>query len=108
MAAQIAPVAAEQLVAADAGEDDRDVAARELRDQVGGDERGVGDRLVHLPEQLGQKRRDVGPDEDLVVLGAEALRHLSGVRQLVVIVLGLAAAEADRIGLDRAIAVPPP
>jgi hypothetical protein len=75
-----------------------------LRDQIRGDERGVGDRLVHLPEQLGQKRRNVRPDENLVVVGAEALRHLSGVRKLVVVVFRRAAAEADRIGLDRTIA----
>ena len=101
MAAEVAAVAAEQLVAADARQDHLDVAARELADQVGGDEGRVGDRLVHVPQQLRQQADDVGLDDDLVVLGAEQLGHAARIRQLVVELLGGAAFEADRVGADR-------
>ncbi len=105
VAAEVTPIAAEQLVAADTGENHRHVAMRELRNEIRRDERGVRDRLVHVPQQPGQQRDDVGPDDDLVVVGAEQLRDTARVGQLVVERLRVAAAEADRVGLHRAVAV---
>jgi hypothetical protein len=69
--AEVAPIAAEQLVAADAGQDDGDVATRKLRHQERGDERGIRDRLVEMPNELRQERADVRLDDDLVVIRAE-------------------------------------
>ncbi len=102
---EIALVAAEQLVAADPREDHRDVLARELRHEVGRDERRVGDRLVHVPDQIRQQRRHVRLHDDLVMIGAELLGHLPRVRQLVVELRAGRALEPDRIGLDRLRAV---
>ena len=102
---EIARVAAEQLVAADAGQNHGDVLARELRDQIRRDERRVRDRLVHVPDQLRQERGDVGLHEDLVMIGAERLRHLARVRQLVVQLRAARTVEADRIRLHRVLAV---
>ena len=104
--AEIAPITAEELVATDAGQDHRHVAPRELRHEIGRDERGVGDRLVHVPQQQRQQRDDVRAHEDLVMIGAEQRRDLPRVRQLVVERFGCAAVEADRVGLDRSLAVP--
>ena len=101
VAPQVAPVAAEKLVAAHAGEDHLHVAARELRHQIGGDEGRVGQRLVQVPHQPRQQAHDIGLDDDLVVLGAEQPRHLARVGQLVVQLLCGATLEADGIGLDR-------
>jgi hypothetical protein len=71
--AEVAPVAAEQLVAAHAGQNDLDVLARKLRHQVGGDEGSVRHRLVHVPQQFRQQPHHIGLDHDLAVLGAEQL-----------------------------------
>src|SRR5205823_10432855 len=57
--AEVSPVASEQLVTADSGENDGHVLPCELRDQVGRDERSVGDGLVHVPQELGKQTRDV-------------------------------------------------
>ena len=57
---QVAVVAAEQLVAAVAGEHDRDVPAGDLRDVPGRDRRRVGERLVEVldePIENRQRRR---------------------------------------------------
>ena len=75
------------------------------RHEISRDERRIRDRLVHVPQELRQQRDDVGLDQDLVVIGAEPRRDRLRVRQLVVEVVGVAAAEADRIGLHRAAAV---
>ena len=88
MVAEIAAITAEQLVAAHTGEDHGDVAVRELGHEVGGDERAVGERLVHVPQELRQQRDDVRPHEDLVVIGAEPLGDPARERQLVVEALG--------------------
>ena len=78
------------------------------RHEVGRDEGGVGDRLVHVPQQLRQQRDDVRAHDDLVVIGAEQLGDAARVRQLVVEALGGAALEADRVGLHRPVAVRAP
>ena len=71
VAAEVAPVAAEQLVAAHAGEDHGDVAARELRHEIRGDEGGVEDRLVEVPRNLLQHSHCIRRNHILVVFGAE-------------------------------------
>ena len=65
-------VAAEQLVAAVARQRDRDVLARQLRDEKGRDLRGVGERLViHLGQARDHVERMLGRDVKLGVVGAE-------------------------------------
>ena len=103
--AEISPIAAEQLVAADARQDDRDVAAGEFRDQIGRHEGAVGHGFVHVPEQLGQQFGHLRPHQDLLVLRAEEFGNLPGEGQFVVVGAGLAGVEADGIGLDRPVAV---
>jgi len=74
------------------------VAARELREQVGGDLRRVRERLVvHRRQQRHDGERVVRGDEQLRVVGAEPLRDGARVRRLVV----LALSEADRIRAHR-------
>ena len=106
MLVEVALVAAEQFVAAHARKNDGHVLPRKLRNQEGRDERRVRDRFVHVPEQLRQQRGDVGLHDDLVVVRAEALRDLPGIRQLVVKLRTRGAVKADRVGLDglRAVA----
>ena len=98
--AEVAAITTEELVAADPRENDLHVAARELSHQEGRDQRTVGDRLVHVPQQLGQQPHDVGLDQDLVVIGAEELGDFARVVEFVVETLRRAAVETDRIGLD--------
>ena len=50
---EVAVVSAEQLVAADARENHGHLLARELRHEVGRDERRIRDRLIHVPDQAG-------------------------------------------------------
>ena len=50
------------------------MAGGETRDEVGGDRRGVAERLVEGDGQLAEQRRPVGPQHELVVVGAVALR----------------------------------
>src|SRR5260370_5604494 len=84
LAAEIAPVASEELVAANSRQDDLDVPAGEFRDQIGGDEGSIRQRLVHVPDELGKQRYDIGLDKDFMMLGTEQLGHTSGIGQLVV------------------------
>ena len=67
-------VAAEELVAALAGERDLHVLGRELRDEVGRKRRRVGERLVEGLGEGGEQERRVGLEHELAVLGAVALR----------------------------------
>ena len=57
--ARVLAVAGEELVAAFAGEDDGDVLARELRDEVERHARRMRDRLVLVPHQAGQRAEEV-------------------------------------------------
>ena len=77
MVTEIAPVAAEELVPAHAGEDHGDVPSREFRHQVRRDEGGIRDRLVHVPQESREQARHVRLDDDLVVVRAEPLGHPS-------------------------------
>ena len=75
MIAEVPAIAAEQLVAADAGQNHCDVAPRELGHQEGRYERAIGYRLIHVPQQPRQQRDDIRLYDDLAVLGAEQLAH---------------------------------
>ncbi len=103
--AEVPSVAAEQFVPAYAGKNHRDVSSGELRNQIGCDKRGIGDGLIHVPEQSWQQGDDVGADENFVVIRAERLGDLARIGQLVVEGLRTAALEPDRVGLDRPVAV---
>jgi len=72
---EIARIAAERLVAADSRERDLDVARGRLRDDVRGNRRGGGERLVERTHDVRQDRADVGLEDFLVMVGREALRH---------------------------------
>ena len=93
----VAVVAAEHLVAAVAGEGHRHFAARHLREVHRGDGRAVGERLVVVPDQLGQNRQGVRLDDLLVVPRAEEGGRLAGVGRLVELLDG----KADRERVDR-------
>ena len=87
-------VAAEQLVAALAGERDLHRAGRELRDQVRGERRRVGERLV---ERLGEPRQQVDrvrAHDQLVMVGAVQLGHAA--RQLELVERALLEADRER------------
>ena len=63
-------VAAEQLVAALAGQGDLDVFGRELRDEVGRQRRRIRERLVERVGERGQQQRGVRSQRQVAVDGA--------------------------------------
>ena len=77
-------IAAEQLVAAVAAEGDLGLLADEPRDEVGGNHRGVGHRLVVLHGQLRQKRDGRRRGGHFEVIGAEMPGHDPRMLRLVV------------------------
>ena len=81
---EVALVAAERFVAAVAGQRDGDLGARRLADEVERQRRVVTVRLVVRFGQSRQRRLDVGFEDDLGVLGREAVRDCPGVGSLVV------------------------
>ncbi len=99
LAPSIAGISGEELVAAVARERHGDVPARETRDDLRRDLRGIGEGLV-VPSR--QRRDDLARgailDIELGMLGAEMGRHLLGVAGLVESIRG----EADGEGLHRA------
>src|SRR5207253_6843179 len=82
--AEIARVAAEGLVAADARERDLDVTRSRLGHDVRGNRRRVRKGLVEPPDDLRLDCLLVWLQDLLVVLGREAARHEPRIRQLVV------------------------
>ena len=60
------------------------VGAGGTGDVVGGQRRGIGEGLVEVPDESRQIADRVGLDQDLVVLGAQRLRHDPGVLELAV------------------------
>ena len=66
-------VAAEQLIAPLPGQRDLDRAGGELRDQVGGQRRRIGERLVEHLDQARQELDRVRANHQLVVIGAVTL-----------------------------------
>ena len=75
----------------------RHLLARQLRHVIGGHRRGVAIGLAVVADQCRQHVQRVRLDDQLVVVGSEAVGHLAGIAQLVEV----AFAEADREGLDR-------
>jgi hypothetical protein len=76
-------VAAEQLVATLAGEDDLHVSRGELGDEECRHRGGVGERLVARRDDPRQQLRDVRLNDELMVIGVVALRDLAGKIELV-------------------------
>ena len=95
---EVAPVAAEHLVAAVAGERNRHLLPGKSGDVERRDLRGIGERLI---EHLGQLRDDrarlVRAEVQLGVVGPE----VTGDRARVARLLETALVETDREGLDR-------
>ena len=91
-------VAGKQLVAAVAGQTDRDVLARQLRDVERRDRRRVGKRLVVVQRQRLGDSDAVRRDDLFVVIGAE-MRWRSGAPRSTSSYAGIA--EADRERVDR-------
>ena len=79
----VAIVAREALVAPVAVERHRDVLPGEPGDVIARDRRRVGVRLAVVPHERRDHLLRVGPDDQLVVVGAVALRHHPGVGELV-------------------------
>jgi hypothetical protein len=95
--AQVALVAAEQLVATIAGERDGDLRAGQAADQQRRQLGLVGERLVVDVGELGDEReRIVGREPQLGVVGAQVRGDAAGVDRLVVV--GLGRADRERAG----------
>ena len=89
-------VAAEQLVRALARQDDGHVLAGSARQEVYRERRRVGDWLVEVPRDIGKRTGEVvRRHRDLMVVRADALRHLPRPLELIEIL------EADGEGLER-------
>jgi hypothetical protein len=80
---RVGVVAAEELVAALAGESDLDVLGRKLGDEVGRQRRRVGERLVEGVGKGWEEERGVRAEHELAMLRAVALRHEPRIGQLV-------------------------
>ncbi len=95
----VAPVAAEDLVAAVARERHGHVLAGHARDEQRGHARGIGERLVEEPGQRVERQLRVGLQTCRVVHGVQARRGALGDRQLVEGLLAEAhRAEHERVG----------
>ncbi len=81
---EIGLVAAEELVAAVAGQRHRDVLARQLRDEIGRKDREVADRIVHEVHQMIEQLASLRPNDLDPVIDAEMLRDPRRPRGLVV------------------------
>jgi len=80
----IGRISAEHLVAAIAGQRDRDRLAREARQKIGRQDRGVTQRLVdEVAEGLHEVQRRIGAEDVLVMFGIEDGRHAPRVFRLV-------------------------
>ncbi len=83
--AEIARIAAEELIAAVAGQGHRDMLARHARHQRGRDLRRIGERLVVHVGQAGHDRQRIfRGDVKLGMVGAQVRRNRLGVLRLVV------------------------
>jgi hypothetical protein len=97
-AEEVMVIAGEELVAAVAGEGHGGALPRQSGDEVGGERRRVGERLVVDGRQLRDELQRLGDaDDHLVVPRAEVLRDLASVARLV----EAAVFEADGEGVDR-------
>ena len=94
----IALVTEEELIGPLAGEHDLDVVPRQARDEVERDARGKPDRLVFMPEELGQRAEELrGGDHHLAVLRPDRAGRKTRVRELVRLTVGKTNGE----GTDR-------
>ncbi len=93
----VAAIAGEGLVGAVARERDLDRLAGELGHAVGGQRRGVGERLVEGVGEHVDQAEIAGGDDAAAVTGGEPLGDLGRMMRLVMVGL----VEADRAGLDR-------
>ena len=74
-AREVLPVATEHLVGAHAVQQHRHpIRPGRIGDEEGVDRRGIGDRLIEMPHQLGQECHDVWRDFQLAMITADALR----------------------------------
>src|SRR5581483_8155091 len=93
-------VAAEQFVAAFAGEDYFDVARSKFGNEVQRNTRRPGDRLVLVPDEAGQGIEEIfHADDGFFVLSADAVGHVAGIGELAESGLAI----ADSKGFDGAI-----
>src|SRR5438105_7419830 len=74
---EIARVAGEELISSDPRQGDGHLTTSIACHQVGEDERRVREGLVEMPDQLGEKIRDVWMDEELPVIGLEPFGNLA-------------------------------
>jgi hypothetical protein len=88
-------IAAEQFIAAVAGEHDLYLLNGELGNDVGGDAGFVAERLVTRLDHAGDEIEGVRFDHDLVMIGRVFLRDGAGVRQFVV--AGFFEADGERL-----------
>ena len=95
--AEVALVAGSQLVTTEAGRD-REALAGGLTDKKVGSGARVADRLVEDPGQRMDGVCDLGLDDDLLVVGAEAVGDQPSVTALVE--LTILVGEAEREGVD--------
>ena len=94
----VGDVPGEELVAPVPAQRDRHVAPRELRKVVGGDGRGVGERLIEVVHELRDQVGDIRGDGELGVVRLERSGDAPRIRPLVV----GRVVEADREGLQGA------
>ena len=99
---QVTRIAGEDLVGAHAAEDHRELLARGGADQVGRDRRGIGDRLVHVPDELGQEIDDLRREHALAMVEPQLSAEAARVAEIVGddLVREVLLAEADRVGRD--------
>src|SRR5207237_5811645 len=98
--ARIFPVAAQQLIAAFAGQHHFHVRPRELRHEIQRYARGMRDRFVLVPDQPWQRAEEVPiVDDDLMRISLDRARDLSRVLELA----ERALFERHREGLQRTI-----
>src|SRR4029078_1311771 len=76
-------VTAEELVATLTGEGDLDITRGQLRDEIRRQRRRVGERLVERVGGGGEETHGGGPQHQLAMLRAVALRHEARIRKLV-------------------------
>ncbi len=80
---EVARVAREDLVTAHAAQDHGEPLARRGTHEVGGDAGGVGDRLIHMPDQLREQIHDARLQDLLVIVGAELSSDRAGIADIV-------------------------
>ncbi len=78
-------VAAEEFVAALAAQGHRDLPAGGLSQQIGGDDGGVGQGFVQVPQQLGQQVGGFGGDPKGFMGGAQMPADQLGEASLVIL-----------------------